>query len=214
MAKRHRTPAQRAATKRMLAANRSRKRHHNPSHKPRKAARRRTYTAAPRHHRRRVHRNPSLFGRGILGELASKDGLMLLGAAAVAPTAVDFIAEKVVPIQYASGMTGLLAKAAIAAASAYALDRFVNRKAAIGFAVGSGGSLLALAYKTFMVKQALPATVPAQATGAMADEIAKNPSLYKSLMESNDWSSLNGYAVAPMGGYAEAPVGDSWESLN
>jgi len=208
----HRSPAQRAATQKLIRYNKSRKRHHNPS--PRKATKRRRYAAAnPRHHsRRRVHRNPGGFGRGILGELASKDGLMLLGAAAIAPTAVDMVAAAVVPIQYSMGLTGLAAKGAIAVGLTYAVDRFINRKAAIGFAAGSLGSLLLAGYKTFMTQQALPAAVTANAP-AVADEIAKNPTLYKSLMDSGDWSSLNGYAATPMGGYAATPMGD-WESLN
>lgn len=211
----HRSAAQKAATKRMLAANRSRKRHRNPSAAPRKATRRRRHnpSAAPRRRRGSV----STYSRGILGELASKDGLMLLGAAAVAPTVVDFIAEKVVPVQYASGWTGLLAKAAIAAAGAYALDKVAKqRKAAIGFAVGAGGSLIALAYRTFQAQQTLPASAaPAGAAkDALADEIAANPTLYRSLMDGSQWDSLNGYNTVPMGGYAATPMGDEWDSLN
>jgi len=217
MAKRHRSAAQKAATKRMLAANRSRKRHHNPSRAPRKATRRRARHHNPSAAPRRLRGRASTYTRGILGELASKDGLMLLGAAAIAPTAVDWIAEKVVPVQYASGWTGLLAKAAIAAAGAYALDKVAKqRKAAIGFAVGAGGSLIALAYRTFQAQQTLPAaaaTSPA-AQDALADEIAANPTLYRSLMDGSQWDSLNGYAAAPMGGYAAAPMGDEWDSLN
>lgn len=210
MAKKHRSAAQKAATRKMLAANRSRKRVKNPS--SRKATRHRRSYAAAAPRRRRIHRNPSTgFARGILGELASMDGVMLLGAAAIAPTAVDFIAEKIVPDQYRSGWTGLIAKAAIAAAGAYAIDRFgKQRKAAIGFAVGAGGSLVALAYRTFRAQQ----TLPPSAAPATADEIAKNPTLYNSLMAGSDFSSLNEYASAPMGGYAEAPMGDDWESLN
>lgn len=216
MAKRHRSAAQKAATKRMLAANRSRKRHRNPSAAPRKATRRRRHhnpSTAPSRRRGRV----ATYSRGILGELASKDGLMLLGAAAVAPTVVDFIAAKVVPTQYASGWTGLLAKAAIAAAGAYALDKVAKqRKAAIGFAVGAGGSLIALAYRTFQAQQTLPAAAAATpaAADALADEIAANPTLYRSLMDGSQWESLNGYSAAPMGGYAATPMGDEWESLN
>lgn len=215
MTRKHRSPAQRAATRKMLAANRARKRHHNPS--TRKATRRRSYSAAaPRHHRRRrVHRNPT-FGRGILGELASMDGLILLGSAAIAPTAVDMIADKVIPAQYATGYTGLIGKAAIAAAIVWGLDRFgKQRKAAIGFAAGSLGSILAQTYRTVMVNRALPATVTATpAQQGMADEIAKNPTLYNTLMNGNPYSSLNGYEMAPMGGYEVAPGMGGFESLN
>lgn len=213
MAKKHRSAAQKAATARMLAANRSRKRHKNPSHHaPRKAARRYARHAAPAR-RRRVHRNPT-FARGILGELASMDGLILLGSAAAAPTVVDFIAAKVVPVQYSTGWPGLLAKAAIAAAGVYALDHFgKQRKAAIGFAAGSLGSLLAQTYRTFMVNQALPPSVTTTSP-ATGDEIARNPTLYNALMNGGGYGSMNGYEVAPMGGYDLAPVGDDFVSLN
>lgn len=211
MAKKHRSPAQKRATERMLAANRSRKRHRNPS--PRKARSRRRYAAAaPSHRRRRVHRNPGGFSRGILGELASMDGLMLLGAAAVAPTVVDAVSDMVVPVQYRAGWTGLLAKAILAAGGTWAIYKYVNRKAGIGFAAGAGGSLLNLAYRTFRTQQALPAAVT-QTTPAVADEIAKNPTLYRSLMESGDFTSLNEYAVTPLAGYVEAPTA-GYESLN
>lgn len=209
MAKR-RSPAQRAATRKMLAANRSRKRHRNPS--PRKARARRRYSHAAPARRRRVHRNPGGFSRGILGEFASMDGLMLLGAAAVAPTVVEAASDMVVPIQYRAGWTGLLAKALIAAAGTWALYKYVNRKAGIGFAAGAGGSLIGTAYRTFRAQQVLPAAVT-QASPAVADEIAKNPTLYKSLMDSGDFTSLNEYAAAPMSGYVEAPVA-GYESLN
>jgi hypothetical protein len=213
MARKHRSAAQKAATRRMLAANRARKRHHNHSHSPRKATRSRRRYSNPSHTPRRRHRNPSSgFGRGILGELASKDGLMLLGAAALAPTVVDMAAGYIVPVQYQSGWTGLIAKAAIATAAVYALDRLAKqRKAAIGFAAGAGGSLIALAYRTFQAQQALPVA----AAPAVADEIAKNPTLYDNLMRGGgDYATLNGYQAAPMGGYAAAPMGAEYESMN
>lgn len=214
MAKQHRSAAQKAATARMLAANKRRKRHHNPS--PRRAkSRRRYHAAAPRSYsRRRRHHNPT-FGRGILGELASMDGLILLGSAAVAPTAVNMIADKVIPTQYATGYTGLLAKAAIAAALVFGIDRGLKqRKAAIGFAAGSLGSLLADGYRLVMVRQTLPASVTATpAASGMADEIAKNPTLYQSLMNGSQYSSLNGYESVPaMAGYDLTMGG--YESLN
>lgn len=212
----HRTAAQKRATARLVAMNRSRKKHRNPSSAPRKARSRRRYTHSnPTTHRRRRHRNPSSggFSRGILGDLASKDGLMLLGAAAVAPTVVEAIAGYVVPAQYNSGWTGLLARAAIAAGVVYVVDRFgKQRKAAIGFAAGAGGSLLMQAYRTYQVGQVVPVVTPAQQ--GLADEIAKNPALYENLMNGDQYGSLNGYAATPMGGYAATPMGDPYESLN
>jgi hypothetical protein len=214
MAKRHRSPAQRAATKRMLAANRSRKRHHNPA--PRKARSRRRYSnPAPRHHaRRRVHRNPSIASaRSFLGELASTQGLIMLASAAAAPTVVDMAAGYIVPVQYQTGYTGLLAKLVIAGGIAYALDRFgKQRKAAIGFAVGAAGSLIATAVKTYQVSSVIPTVTP-----AVQDQIAENPAMYKALMENasgSNYDSLNGYVAAPMSGYESAPLGDEFDSLN
>lgn len=138
MAKKHRSAAQKAATRKMLAANRAK--HRNPSN-PRRATRKGHYRAVT-HHKRRVHRNPSMFGgMGVLSELISKDGLMMVGGAFVAPMAVDFIQEKVWPS--ATGWTKILFKLALVGAGAYALDRFVKqRKAAIAFGV-TGAAVVA-----------------------------------------------------------------------
>lgn len=210
MAKR-RSAAQRAATKRMLAANKSRKRHHNPS--PRKARSRRRYSAPVAHSRRRRYRNPGILsgGKSFLGELASTQGLLMLGAAAVAPTAVDMIHERIVPDAYRFGWWGLLTKALLAGGIAYGLDRVVKqRKAAIGFAVGAGGSLIAQAVKTFQVAQALPAVAP-----PVQDQIAQNPAMYRELMNNNgNFGSMNGYEMAPVGGYELAPLAEDFEGYN
>ena len=214
MARKSRSAAQKAATRRMLAANRSRKRHHNPA--PRKARSRRRYAnPAPRtRHRRRIHRNPSIAGaRSFLGELASTQGLIMLAAAAAAPTVVDMATGYIVPVQYQTGYTGLAAKAAIAFGIAYALDRFgKQRKAAIGFAVGAAGSLIASAVRTYQVASVVPTVAP-----AVQDQIADNPAMYKALMQQGggaNYDSLNGYTAAPMSGYESAPLGDEFESLN
>lgn len=212
MAKR-RSAAQRAATARMLAANRSRKRHHNPRHR-KVSARRRYSNPAPRRasHRRRVHRNPSLSSaRSFLGELASSQGLIMLASAAAAPTVVDMATGYLVPVQYQSGYTGLVAKAAIAFGIAYAIDRFgKQRKAAIGFAVGAAGNLIATAVKTYQVASVIPTVAP-----AVQDQIAENPAMYQALMAgSGDYGSLNGYTSVPMSGYEQAPLNDEFESLN
>lgn len=214
MAKR-RSAAQRAATARMIAANKSRKRHRNPT--PRKAtrSRRRYHNPAPVHHRRRRrYRNPSLAGaRSFLGELASTQGLIMLASAAAAPTVVNMASDAIVPAQYSTGWTGLAAKAAIAAAIAYGLDRVVKqRKAAIGFAVGAGGSLIAQGVRLFQVAQVVPPTV----TPAASDQIAENPALYRALMNgsSGQYATVNGYEAAPMGGYETTPLMDDLDSLN
>lgn len=212
MAKR-RSAAQRAATARMLAANKSRKRHRNPA--PRKAkSRRRRYAAAPvSYKRRRRHRNPGIIagGRSFLGELASTQGLIMLAAAAAAPTVVDMAHEKIVPDAYRFGWWGLATKALLAGGIAYALDRVAKqRKAAIGFAVGAGGSLIAQAVRTWQVVQAVPTVAP-----AVSDAIAENPAMFNQLMGNGGaFGSLNGYEAAPLGGYEEAPLGAEFDSLN
>lgn len=212
MAKKRRSAAQRAATARMLAANKSRKRHHNPA--PRRAKSRRRYAApAVRHTRRRRHHNPGMLagGKSFLGELASTQGLIMLGAAAVAPTAVDMLHERIVPDAYRFGWWGLATKALLAGGIAYALDRVVKqRKAAIGFAVGAGGSLIAQAVRTWQVVQAVPAVAP-----AVSDAIAENPAMFNQLMNNGgDFGSMNGYEQAPLAGYEAAPLGGEFDSLN
>lgn len=214
MAKRRRTAAQRAATARMIAANRR----HKTTRNPRKATRRRTT-----HH---TYRNPSRrrtaskrgfasLHKGILGELMSKDGLMLLGGAALAPVIVNFAAEKILPVEYSTGWYGLAAKAALTVAGAYGLEKIGQRKAAVGFAVGGLGGLIYHGVKMFTATRALPAAAPA----AVADQIAANPAAYDALMSGN-YNSLNGYAEVPMSGY-EPMVGNMreepsspFESLN
>lgn len=119
------------------AAKRTKKRvHRNPTH----------FT---KHRRRRVHRNPSPFsGKGVLGELLSKEGAIMIGAAFVAPMAADFIQEKLMPT--AQGWTKLAVKAAIIGGGAYALDRFLKqRKGAIAFAVTGAAVLVSDAVRLY-----------------------------------------------------------------
>ena len=211
MARKTRSAAQKAATRRMLAANKSRKRHHNPS--PRKATkRRRTYSAAaPR--RRRVHRNPGILagGKSFLGDLATTQGLIMLAAAAAAPTVVDMIHSRVVPDAYKTGWWGIAGKAVIGLGIAYGLDKYgKQRKAALGFGIGALGSLLANAWTTYNVQSTLPAVAP-----AVQDQIAQNPAMYAELMNGgNQFASVNGYEPVPMAGYDAVPMGDEFESLN
>lgn len=191
--KRRKSTRRRAVSRRRAVAN--------PSYRRRRRRHAVSNPVSYRRHRRRVHRNPSFSGKGILGEFASKDGLMMLGAAAIAPTAVNFIADKIVPTQYNSGWTGLAAKTVIAGGITWALDRYLKqRKAALGFAIGSLGSLIAQAVQTYRVGSALP-----QAPAPVADEIARNPALFEQVM-SGDYSALNGYEMAPVGGYDVTPL--------
>jgi len=177
--------------------------------------RRRRVSAAPVR-RRRVHRNPSGFAsKGILKELASMDGLILVGSAVLAPTVCDLAVDTIVPAQYRQGWTGLIARAGIVGLGAWALDRWLKqRKAALGFAIGGGAQVLAQGIRMARVTMSNPRIAP-----AVADEIAKNPSAYDALMSGN-YNSLNGYEMAPLSGYEMASVGNiynagaEYESLN
>lgn len=202
--------AKRKATRRRV----SRRVTKNPG-TPRRRRRSYTMKARPVHRRRRVHRNPS-FAKGILGELASMNGVLLIGSAVVAPTVTNMVADAILPAQYNAGYPRLAAKAAIVAAAAWAIDRFAkSRHAALGFAIGGLGTVVNEAVNVIRARQELPATVEP----AAADEIARNPAAFESLM-SGRWNSLNGYEPAPVGGYDMAPVGNlrevsgEYESLN
>lgn len=137
MAKRHRSAAQKAATRKMLAANRARKTHHNPTARKAVSRKRRSVRRNPvaYHRRRRVHRNPSLLsGGGILGELLSMKGVVMVGAAFAAPMAATYLQNLLMPT--ATGWTKVAVKAGIVLAGAYAIDKFVKqRNAALAFGI-------------------------------------------------------------------------------
>ena len=154
----------------------------------------------PVHKRRRVKRNPGMpsFARGILGELASMNGVLLLASAVAAPTITDMAVDAVLPAQYNEGYTRLAAKAVFIGAAAYALDRWAkSRHAALGFAIGGLGNVINDGIKVIRVRQSLPPTVEEP---KVADEIARNPAAFESLMAGN-WGSLNGYGPV-MEGYS------------
>lgn len=136
MAKRRRTAAQKAATQKMLAANK--RRHHNPSHRTYKA-KRRYRNPAPvhyRHRRRQVHRNPGgiFSGGGIFKELLSMEGALMVGAAFAAPMACDFVQEKIMPS--ATGWTKIAVKAAVSIGGAWLIAKFLKKpKVALAFGV-------------------------------------------------------------------------------
>jgi hypothetical protein len=144
MAKKHRSAAQRAATRKLVAMNKA-KRHRNPSSRPKKATKRRTTTHHNPYHapkKRRTHRNPSLFGGGgILGELISKDGLMMVAGAFAAPMVTDYVQEKIMPS--ATGWTKVAVKAGLVLAGAFAIDKFLKmRKVALAYGV-TGAAVVA-----------------------------------------------------------------------
>jgi len=161
--------------------------------------------------RRRVHRNPSRGGgmfKGILGELASMNGVLLIGAAVAAPTVANY-AVSFLPAKLKTGYSGLLAKAVVVAAGAWAIDRFAkSRHAALGFAIGGLGTVVNDAINVVQVR----ATLPASVAPAAADEIAANPSAFRALMD-GQFESLNGYQPV-LAGYDAVLAESSFESLN
>ncbi len=139
MAKKHRSAAQKAATLKMIAANKA-KRHHNPhSKKAHRKGKRRVSRNPVSYHktRRKVRRNPSLLGmaRGsFLGDLLSLEGAKMVAGAFAAPIAIDYIQEKIVPT--ATGWTKVAIKGGLAVGLGWAIDRFLKqRKLAQAFTV-------------------------------------------------------------------------------
>ena len=141
MAKKQRSPAQKAATRRMLAANRAGKTHHNPTKTYKTKGRRTSHNPVSRG-RHKTHRNPSLFGGGgILKELISKEGLLMVAGAMAAPMVTDFLQEKIMPS--ATGWTKVAVKAGLVAAGAFAIDKFLKmRKVALAYGV-TGAAVVA-----------------------------------------------------------------------
>lgn len=139
MAKKHRTAAQKAATRRLVALNKSRH-----GHKPRKTHRNPYRAVSRKRHgvkRHRTHRNPFTLRGGILGEILSKDGLLMVAGAFAAPMATDYLQEKIMPS--ATGWTKVGVKAALVLAGAWAIDRFLKmRKVALAYGV-TGAAVVA-----------------------------------------------------------------------
>lgn len=130
MAKKHRSPAQKAAFRKMIAA----RRHKNPSHAP--ARRRRRTTASRKVYTRR--RNPSSGGGSLMNELLSKDGLMMVAAVVGTPTLTELAVSYLMPT--ASGTTRSLVKAGLGLGIGYGVYRFVSKKAGVIVALVSVGS--------------------------------------------------------------------------
>lgn len=150
MAKRHRTPAQRAATKRMLAA----RKHRNPSHSPKRRYRR--VTAKHRNpspirratRRRRLHRNPALFSQnGLFGELMSMEGLMMAGVVVAMPTAQEMAVSMIAPESTGYGRVAI--KTGVGLAGAFLVDKLVGRKVALIAALIAVGTGVAETIKTY-----------------------------------------------------------------
>jgi len=148
MAKRRRSAAQIAATRKLVALNR----HKNPARKRRRnpgnpyavttvrAARHPWHKVARHRNPIRRHHNPSLFKGGVLGELLSLEGAMMVGAAFAAPITADFIQETVMPS--ASGWIKIGLKAGIIGAGTWAISRFLKKnRVAVAFGV-TGAAVL------------------------------------------------------------------------
>ena len=160
MAKRHRTPAQKAATRKMLAANR---RHRNPA--PRRASsKRRVYhrNPAPAARRYTRRRNPSSTGAGsMFKELMSKDGLMQVAAVAVTPTLTELLVSTVMPS--ATGYTRVAVKAGLGLGLAWAVSKFVSKRVGMVAGLVVAGTAAAELYHAYSgtSNAAAPATTAA-----------------------------------------------------
>lgn len=197
----HRTAAQKAATAKLLRWNKShrRKTTRNPSSSPRKATRRSGGTS-----KRRTYRNPSsggfFGGGGVLGELLSKDGLLMIGGAFVAPMAADFIQEKIMPS--ATGWTKILVKAAIIGAGAWAIDKFGRqRKAAVAFGVTGGAVLAADAIRLYRGQMA-------GLSEGEADYLATRPELMQAYV--NAGSGMGDPWAVGLGDPYKVGLADAW----
>lgn len=184
MAKR-RSAAQKAATRKMLAANR---RHRNPS--PRKATRRRVRrnpSPVSYARRRRVHRNPSVAGGGsIFSELMSKDGLMMIAAVVGTPTITELAVSYIMP--NASGTTRTAVKAGLGLGIAWAVHKYVSKKAGLVVGLVTAGSAVADLINVYMS--------PAAPSAVAASAAAKTVAGYTSGRSSQN---LSGYRVSEPG---------------
>ena len=138
--KKYRSPAQKAATARMLAANR--KTHRNPT-KHRKASARRSVVVVNPRRRRSIRRNPGFLSSApnVLKELFSMEGALMIGAAMAAPMAIDYAQEKVYPT--ATGYTKIAVKVAALGLGSWLIAKFLKKpKVALAFGV-TGAAVLA-----------------------------------------------------------------------
>ena len=142
MARKHRSPAQRAATRRMIA---SRRRHKNPTVVHSKRARRRNPSHSRKVYTRR--RNP-MNASGLMGELLSKEGLMMVAAVVGTPTLTELAVGYVMPT--ATGTTRSLVKAGLGAAIAWGVYKYVSKKAGVVVGLVSIGSAVSDVINSYM----------------------------------------------------------------
>lgn len=118
----------------------------NPTtHKKRRYRRNPTTTHRTVHHykaksRRRYRRNPEGGGGSLFSELMSKDGLFMIAGAVGTPTLLELGVNTIMPS--ATGMTRSLVKAGIGVGAAWAVHRFVNKKAGLIIGLVSIGAAL------------------------------------------------------------------------
>lgn len=171
MARKHRSPAQKAATSRMIA---SRKRHKNPTVVHSKRARRRNPSHSRKVYTRR--RNP-ITSSGLMGELLSKEGLMMVAAVVGTPTLTELAVGYVMPT--ATGTTRSLVKAGLGAAIAWGVYKYVSKKAGVVVGLVSIGSAVSDVINSYM--------------GASTSSVAAS-SVVKGYLPKAHGNSMGGYS--------------------
>lgn len=172
MAKKRRSAAQKAATRRMLAA----RRHRNPTTHSKRARRRNPAHSRKVYTRRR--RNP-IAASGLMGELLSKEGLMMVAAVVGTPTLTELAVTYVMPT--ATGTTRSLVKAGLGAAIAWGVYKYVSKKAGVVVGLVSIGSAVSDVINSYMapgssslaasnvIKGYLPKANPGQVMGGYSE---------------------------------------------
>jgi len=181
--KRHRSAAQRAATRRMIAGlhrNPRRKRilHRNPS--PVHHYRRRRNPSPVHHFRRR--RNPESGSGNMFKELMGKEVLMQAAVIAAMPT----LAELAVSTLYPTGTsyTRVAVKAGIGLGAAFALYKFVNRRVGLTAACVALGTAAAEGYAAYNASSLPAPTTPATTSGYITNRRPANMAGYLPFQQS------------------------------
>jgi hypothetical protein len=217
--RKHRSPAQKAATRRMLAANRSKRR--PTAHKRRKTHRavtrtnpvthrtyRRRVTAAAHHYRRRARRNPIAARLGSIKSLVTGAGIGAVGAIGV-DAAFGFVSSYLpaslsTEKDAAGGVNYgyFLAKGAMAVAAAMLLKKAIGGHRAAAVAQGSLTVTLYRALAGFM-----SSTLPSVKLGAYV-----NPAPIVSHQAGSRLAGVNRYLAAPAINTRDRTVGSDMRS--
>ena len=202
MAKKRRSAAQKAATCRMIAANKG-KRHRNPSNhkKHRYASRKRRSVCMPT--KRHGRRNPTVLGGSLMNEILSVEGLKMIAAGVAGATLPVMVQAKLMP--GLTGYTKTAARAVVAIGGAWALGKYVSKKVGLAFFITGAASAVAEAINTWQANSIVqPVTKQQQ---AVSDAFAENPVLMDSLAgtSTSAWQPLNEGGWAPLSdGYGPA----------